>query len=375
MKSMIIMLICLCIILCACTTTKALPTNQLPTQGVITAPTLNTVVEDPIYDEPFIAISTPVVTEESFADDGTLIFTYSFQDITLTMDDPIVAESIMDDFMNRNDFFTSAQPMLASAKAAYTGQDDWSAHSCRIIYNPVRLDQGVLSLYGSEVVDNGGPRSTSTNISVSYDLLSGKALTLTDILIDGYSSEKLIEKIIGALESYSQQGILFTDYEYIISDQFSTNTPINKWYFSNAGICFYFSPYEIAPYNAGTVVAAIPYSELVGLMKDIYFPAEQIPYHGTISAVSENSTETGAYQRITEIILQNSGKEYFIAPNGTALNVRIQLSTSDNENLSYTVYAATALTKGDAVMLQIDDSSKKQLTISYNDIIDYKLFP
>lgn len=375
MKSFIIMIICLCICLCACTTTKALPTDRPPAQTTATNPPESTEPMDEVYDEPLIAISTPLITEESFADDGTSIFTYSFQDITLTMDDPVVAESIMEDFLSRNDFSVSAQAILDAAKAAYTGQQDWNPYSCSIIYNPVRLDQSVLSLYGSEAIDNGGPRSTSTNISVSYDILSGKSLSLTDILVEGYSAELLVNKILTALDPMGQQGVLFTDYEYIISDQFATNTPTEKWYFSNAGLCFYFSPYEIAPYNAGTVVAAVPYSELVGLLKDIYFPAEQVPYHGTVSAVNSADDEIIAYQRITEVILQNDGTEYFLVPDGTALNVQLQVGALSNGGGSYTVYAATAITQGDAVMLQIDDTAKAEITISYNDVVNQKLFP
>lgn len=375
MKSIVVILLCLSLCLCGCITTKPLPSDQLPLQTTVDTIPQNTEFVDVPYEEPLVAISTPLITEETLSDDGTLIFTYSFQDINLTMDDPVVAESVMDDFMHRNDFSFSAQPILDAAKASYTGQQDWKPYSCSIVYNPVRLDQGVLSFYGSETVDNGGPKSTSTNISVTYDLLSGKPLSLTDILIEGYSSELLINEILSVLEPMNQQGVLFADYEYIISDQFATNTPTDKWYFSNAGLCFYFSPYEIAPYNAGTVVACVPYSELIGLLKDIYFPAEQIEYNGSISVVNSTGDGMIAYQRITEVILQNDGDEYFLVPNGTALNVQLQVTASDNEDSSYTVYAATALTDGDAVMLQVDSSSKNQLRICYNNTVDAPVFP
>ena len=376
MKALFITTLCLAILLCGCYTTTPLPTDQLPTiNHTITEPTASTAAVYEAFDGSLIAISTPIITENVLADDGSVLFTHSSQDITLTMDDPVVAEAIMSDFINRNSLSASSQSIIDSAKDAYSGQADWKPYSCSIVYNPVRLDQGIISFYGNEIIDNGSPRSTSTNVSVTYDMISGTALSLSDILVPGYSAEQLVDKILSALEPMSQQGILFADYEYIVSDQFSTNVPTDKWYFSNAGLCFYFTAYEIAPYNVGTVVTAIPYGDLVGLLKDTYFPAEQVNYNGKLSVVDAESNDLNSYERITEVIVQSGGNEYLIVPQGTALNVQIQYNTPDNSEISYSIYSANALTEGDAVLLQFNENEKDNITISYNDIVNQKLFP
>ena len=49
-----------------------------------------------------------------------------------------------------------------------------------------------------------------------------------------------------------------------------------SWYFSDTGMHFYFSPYEIAPYVVGEVDIEIPYAELRGILKEEYFPEATI---------------------------------------------------------------------------------------------------
>lgn len=377
MKSLLALVLCISICLCGCMmqpdTQNTQFTTQSTTTGIQTDPTD---ADDIVYDLPLVAVSTPMITEITAAEDGTCIFTYSVQDIMLTMDDPVVAEIVTDDFLHRNDLSVTAQSVLDAAKAAYTGQDGWTPYSFVLLYNPMRLDQSVLSFYGSEIIDNGGPRSTSTNVSVSYDLLTGKALTLSDILVSGYAAEELVNKILASISDLSEQGVLFTDYEYIISDLFSTNTPMERWFFTRNGLCFFFTPYEIAPYNAGTVIAEVPYAELVGLLKDEYFPAEEISYNGSLALQEATQADMNAYQRITEVILDPDGTEYVIVPHGTAVNVRLDMRASTDDAVpGYTVYAATGLTEGDAVMLQLTKDQLSGITVSYNSISNESLNP
>ncbi len=375
MKSVISLVLCLCLCLCACTpNTKPQQTQPTTTASSSIPETTTDDTHQDAYTEQLIAVSIPTIKVDTLAEDGTCIFTYSCQDFSLTMDDPLVAEEITHDFFQKTDFSNSAQQVLNAANAAYSGQQDWSPYSCSILYNPIRLDQSILSFYGTEIVENGGPRPTSNNISVTYDMNSGIALTLKDILVAGYSSDELTNRIIGSLEELSKKGVLFADYEYIIYDLFSTNTPMERWFFSDVGLCFYFTPYEIAPYNAGTVVAEVPYSQLVGILKDIYFPTEQVNYDGSMNTSSAKDTDLNNYNRFAEVILDEEGAEYVLAPKGTTLNVRIQIGTwSDSFASDYTVFAATGLTDGDAILLQVSSNQLQNLAISYNNIIFDKI--
>lgn len=322
------------------------------------------------YEESLVAVSMPKTNEEHLADDGTCIFVFTNQDMTLTMDDGTVADAITADFLAKNDFSSAAQEVLNAAKAAYSQQEDWSYYFYELYYSPVRLDSQLLSLYGSEVIYNGSPRSITTNVSLTYDLLTGKALTLKDILVNNYSVEDLIALIVDAVKEYSEQGILFTDYEYIISDLFSTNVQMDRWYFSDNGLCFFFTPYEIAPNIAGTVTAEIPYGALTGLLKNEYFPPESIPYTGTVRVTPFVTDDQLENYEFTEIILSSEVAGRIIAAEGTVLNVRLYVGdwTDSEFQPNYTVYAATAITQGQAIFLQEAEANLENLAISYDGI-------
>lgn len=379
MKRTLALLLCACLLLtcAACTPTKpnqadsTLGSSKATTQGT-SAATDDT--ENPVppslYQAPMTALSVPVVREESLSDDGTLLFTYSYQDFSLILQDPHVAEEITLDFLNRMDFSNSpAKDVYDDAQADYTGQTDWIPYYYSELYSPVRLDQHVLSLYGTKVLLNGDSHSyIAADLSINYDLLTGKALDeITQILMPDYSAEALCQLIYDALAEYADKGILFTDYAYIISDLFTTNTPVENWYFSDAGLCFYFSPYDIAPHSAGTIVAEIPYESLNGLIKDQYFPAEQPDLSGDV--IVEAFDAATDFTQIAEVILDSDAERYLIHTNGTLFDLRLDMRMP---NLSWTppgqvttVFAAASLSAGDAIVIQCTAETLTSLDLIY----------
>lgn len=375
MKKIMSIIICLCLVfsVSACTPMNANTTTGTSAPSEETsAATTGADYTDPsvTYQAPMAAVAVPVTTQTTYAEDKTAIFSFTYQDISLTLEDADVADEIIVDFLNRNDFNnSSAQSILDAAKTAYTGQTDWEPYFCSITYNPMRLDQSILSFYGAEVVYNGTPRSVSANISVSYDLLTGKALALKDVLNADYSAEDLVQLILNALSSYRQEGILFTDHEYIISDLFSTNTPVDSWYLSQAGLCFYFTPYEIAPYNAGTIVAEIPYEKLGGILKDDYFPAEEANFSGEPVCKKLSEVDIASFRQFTEVILDAQGEEIVLHTDGTLMDVRLETGSWSSDGSEFiptaTVFAACALTTGDALIIQAALDSIDDLRLSY----------
>ena len=367
MKKLLSIVLCVCMLfLCGCDST---PAETSATSDTTLPCTETTAIDTSVpYQDPLVAVAVPTVEESTTAEDGTKIFVYTYQDISLTIPDPDVADAITADFLQRNDFAGSAQDVLNAAKASYTGQANWEFYFSTITYSPVRLDQQVLSFYGSEIIYNGTPRSVSANISVTYDLSTGKALSLEDILVANYSAEDLVNLILDGLAYYSQEGVLFADYEYIISDMFSTNTPVNSWYFSQKGLCFYFSPYEIAPNNAGTIVAEIPYESLSSLLKDCYFPDEYMAYSGTLVAEKAENSDMSSYTQFTEVVLDNQADEILLYPQGTTCDVRICVGSWNNGTFTaeYTIYAAAGLTTGDAVLLQVPDELIDSIAVIYS---------
>lgn len=378
MRRMFQIMLCLCLLLTCVACTPALPnqsdnthttsdstvpaTSTVPTQGQDTVP-------PSLYQAPMTALSVPVISEEAFSDDGTLLFTYSYQDFSLILQDPHVAEEITLDFLNRVDFSNSpAMEVYESAQTAYTDQSNWSPYFYSELYTPARLDQGILSLCGSELLYDGSPRSASVNLSVTYDLLTGKVIEeITEILAPDYSAEELCQLIIDALADRADDGVLFADYEYIISDMFATNAPVENWYLSERGLCFYFSPYEIAPYSAGTVVAEVPYESLGGLLKDSYFPAEQADLYGAV--IIEPFTDTVDYLQIAEIVIDSGAEQHLVHTDGTLFDLRLEIQAkaegSESTAQNATVFAAASLSSGDALVIQCSTETLASLRLTY----------
>ena len=339
------------------------PSESVSTESPTKAPLLD------IENIPLWAFSAPIVTQEYKANDGTVLFTYVYQNISLILEDPQIADAICIDFLNYVDYENSAaKSILSEAKDAYTAQSGWFAYSYSTLFDPQRFDQSVLSLYGTHAMYRGAPRPTALNVSVTYDLLSGRPLTLKDILVGDFSADTLSEKISEALSGFAAQGMLYSDYAYVVSELFSTNKPVDNWYLSENGLCFYFAPYEIAPYSAGTIIAEISYGELIGLMKEEYFPAESIDHVGQIYLSAFQDADLTAFDQFAELVLDSNGNQYILHTNGCLKNLRIELGTWYNEGIfvtESTVFLASELCNSDAVMLQLDPNMPQGMRITY----------
>ena len=343
-------------------TTAIQPTTQETTQETILETTAEATVPsytDPTvtYHAPMSAVALPVVTESSTAKDGTPLFTYSYQSMSLFLQDAPVADEIYLDFLNRLDScHTLAIDLHNSAASAYTGRNDWIPCYLRVQYQPMRFDEMVMSLFASESIFDGHTRGNSTNFSVTYDMLTGKVLGIRDILVADYSAEGLVDLIVAGLAQYEKEEMLFPNYATLISNMFYTNRPVENWYFGQSGLCFFFNPYEIAPYSSGMLISTVPYDALSGLLKDSYFPSEAVTFAGTPRVMDFDTTSINDYSAFAELILSDGDNELLLYAEGTLLNVRIEAGTQSANSNEFmpesTVFAATAISGGDAVLIQ-----------------------
>lgn len=352
----------------AVTTGSTQPTTQAATQETTletTAETTEPGYADPsvAYHAPMSAISLPATISSSRASDGATLFTYTCQSMTLSMQDAAVADKILVDFLNRLDSANAeAIRLQAAAASAYASQEDWMPHSLQITYQPVRFDEMVLSLYGQESIYDGNTHGNHANLTVTYDLLTGNALGIRDILVADYSAEDLVKLIVQGLTEYEKQELLFPDYAELISDMFFTNRPVENWYFDQTGLCFFFNPYEIAPYSSGILISQVPYDALGGLLKDSYFPAEAVTFSGMPIVKEYSAADTDAINRYAELIIEEGGRNTLLYADGTLLNVRIETGNGSDDAPGSIIFAATAISKGDAVMISCDDPSSLLLT-------------
>lgn len=328
------------------------------TTTVPTAPTETTQPPVQVHIEsPMVSISLPVLTETYAADNNAVIFRRTFQDVVLDLPDKDIAAAVTLDLLTRMDANSAVLSSIQdSAYQDYSGQDPWIPYYYKILYSPRRIDQTVLSLYGEEDA-YGSAYSGTTGLSVTYNLLTGKALKLSDVLTEeGSASEKLLTALLESLAAQKDEYMLFDDYASIISDRFETDLQQEShWFLSAEGLCFFYSPYDIAPNSSGIVVATVPYSKLAGILQDVYFPGEQPEFHGEMTAVPYDSSDSGSFEHVATLITDTEASAIVLRTDGILYDIQITQgqwigNTYFREDTS--VFLANHLSPEDGIVLQ-----------------------
>lgn len=364
MKKLLSALLCFCLILTAtaCAKKPQEPPEttgpQLPTTAP-TAPTETTVpaTEPIVYQSPLTALTLKPTSEKALHEDGTELSSFSYQVVCLVTQDAGITEAVTLDLMNRIDAVRStSEAVRASAEASYDNAEQWYPFFTQIYYTPTRIDAGVLSLLGEEGSYSGGIHPNYLFSSVNYDLLTGNVLSLENILTEGSSAEHLCQLVLGALQPDAEA--LYSNYADVVLSRFAEGASgSDGWYFSDNGLCFLFSPYEIAPYAAGRVVAEIPYAQLTGVIREAYFPAEQLGYSGTMKAIPFTQADAAGFSQFAEVILDRESAQTLLHTDGAVSHVRLQTGSvsADGSFLpELTVLAVSALGPGQAITLQAD---------------------
>lgn len=366
MKKIFCFIICLSVLLVGCAKsatneTQPATTNTMP--DTTTEPTYIVPQQEAMY-----AISVPTVSENTNAEDGTVIFSYTHPNIMLTLPDPDVANKVIIDFLSRIDNDTaSVESLCNTAKANYNQSSDWVPYLYSITYSPMRMDQGVLSLFGSQITYSGASHPERLSMSASYDLVTGDVLTLGSIMSAQATRDDFCNLVLQKLDGIKDAKQLYDGYENTVTQRFSQDESQDQdWYFSTNGLCFYFVPYEIAPYSSGVVVVEIPYNELAGLLYDGYFPEERESTIGSIKASTTDETDITQFTQNAELTLDPDGQMVFLHTDSIVWDVRIEYGAWDTSNTLFTpVYTplfSGTLTPGDAIMIQSNELSTLRLS-------------
>ena len=362
------------------TTAPAQPNETQPTEpSQPSEPTIPTEPEEPdpepgieILQKPMYALTLVPVTNESKAQDGTVIFKEITQSPYLVLPEPGVANKVLLDLGNKlNMNESNVANAIETAEQAYSNSMGWfSSHLMQLTYTPQRFDSGVLSLSGVNVSYTGGPHADYNGKAVSYDLLTGNVLTLSAILDNQAATDTLTALIIDALDATKQEQQLFEGYETVISDLMNTEiTGIKNWYFTDSGLCFFYDPYEVAPFTAGIVTAEIPYSSLVGILKDEYFPAEKDLTEGIVNITPFTMDAQSNFTQFSELILSANGTTFLLNTDKSVSNLQIYaankgLLSVNNLTSDAVAFKTYMLTPGDAVTVSVD-FSVTDLILSY----------
>lgn len=377
MKKLLLLFLAVCL-LCAmvgCGNTPAPTVPTVPTQSTTlateetTPSTQETEDSGPVQQQPMFSVSLPVVTQTETAGDGTVLFHYIYQNMALIGPDPEVADAVIVDVLNTIDETAStAESVLNAAMSSYTAGSAWTPYLCRFTYEPTRIDRSVLSLYGEYITYSGTPHPEAAYISVTYDLVNGKAINLSDILTDTATGEILSRAVINHLNDNKETLFLYEGFEDTVNDRFRKSFDHDQaWNLTQTGLQFYFAPYEIAPYSSGVVVAEIPYNELTSVIKDDYFPAETDTATGTVIAETFNEKSLDKFTQFSEVVLRNNGDKILLYTDKSVQNVRLYTGSWSADGTAFTaehaVFAANSLTPGDAIMIQ--DSFDTDLPLFY----------
>ncbi len=376
MKRTVLFALSICILagLAGCGKTPLNAETTTPTQATKPSQT-DTVPEATdvpvsMRQKPVNAVSVPLRTTTSTADDGTVIFAHSYQDMTLVLQEPEVADKVIVDFLNRVDSASkTAEELLYAARSAYSNTSGWIPYMCRVLYEPTRIDQSVLSLFGSLSSYAGGIHPDHINVSANYDLMTGDVLTLGSIMHKDATMQMFCDLVIQELNEEKEHLYLFSDFETAVQKRFAVDESQDEhFYFSTTGLCFYFSPYEIAPYSSGTIVAEIPYEKLTGLLHDAYFPAESVLSDGVISGKPYEQADMDRVFQISEAILTPGGEMLLLTADEPLESIFVHFISEDPQVQDYVFFGASTLSPGDGIMVQAAAEEMDQIFVEYENI-------
>lgn len=359
MKRLTCIFLCLCLALAAggCAGEPEIPetTAAVPTTDVVIPPPEDPYVPTSVQ-QPMHAIVLPTVTETKLAEDGTVLFTKTYQKFQLILNDTDIDDVISADLQSRlSAALYDAAAIEASARTDYDPQAAWSPYLMEVSYTPTRIDQSVLSLFGNHLSYSGSVHPTLVTESVNYDLSTGRTLTLGDILTEEASGMTVCDLIIQALAPRAEQD-LYGDHQEVLQDRFSQNyASLANWYFSRTGLCFHFSPYDIAPYSSGTIVAEIPYESLIGVIQEQYLPASEVIPTGSMYAETYLEDDTERFSFIANVDLDPDGIKILLHPDAAITDVRIETGSWSADGTLYvpasTVFTADSICLGNAIVL------------------------
>jgi len=361
----LILALCFCLTLAACgsdpeptTVPTTEPANQ-PTTQPTAAPTepdnSEPTTGEVVYDLPMTAISMTQQKEVTNGKDGNPVFEYTYQNIRVVLPDGDMALDVTLDILNRIDATRPAANDLMNDAVSANPQ---YPYSFSIIYEPQRLDSGVLSLFGRQSIYSGGSVFHAGH-GMTYDLATGKALTLADVLENRVTADVICPLVIEAIRSLPEEYYIFDDFETTVEDRFAVDFRADAgWHLSDDGLCFTFLPYEVAPNSTGFVHALIPYEKLSGILKDAYFPAERVTPDGQleVSAFLDDNTEN--FDQFAELNLDRIGGTYLLHSTGLIYDLVIETGFWNMDGTVFTpeatVFDAGSMVPSDAIKVQTD---------------------
>lgn len=318
------------------------------------------------------SVSLPITTDTFQTENGTLLFSYSYQTMYTDMPDRDVEDKIIMDFTERIEKTRiESAAVLADAEMAYANNPAFSAFSYEIQYDIMRIDQGVMSLFGHIVQISDSSPMNRHLIAANYNMVTGDMLTIGSILYHEDTKDDLAALVIAQLEA-REDITLYDEYRETVAARFYRDESTDEdFYFSNTGLCFYFAPYEIAPRSAGTVIVEIPYNKLTGIIGDEYFPAERTYTKGSMQIIPFDNADQDGYRYFYDVIATPDATKLLLTTESAVQDIRIYELIWAKDGMSYTqkrnIYATNFLHRDDAILFEANfDDFRPNYLITYS---------
>ena len=156
---------------------------------------------------------------------------------------------------------------------------------------------------------------------------------------------------------------LYENYAVIVNQRFNTDPRTDEnWYFSQSGLCFYFAPYEIAPYTSGVITAEIPYEKLTGLLRPEYFPVDRPRAQGSVSLSPLADVNLDQFSDIAELVTDDKADMHIIYTEGNVQDIRISVKDKYSQ---YIVFAVYNLSANDGIVIRATNEVLSKMKIHY----------
>lgn len=189
-------------------------------------------------------------------------FTQTIGKIAIDMAYPVFKDTTNTVLADLNSQFAAAARTRATAfQQNMKSVEADASYTCTVTerYAVKYNKQPYFSILFQNSQDTGGAHPMTVRNAITYDMTTGKALNLTDILkgdqaaieqliLDGFTAQikAIPEKFYPEAEKNLQEGIAAKSYGFYLTD---------------TGLTIYFQVYDIAPYAAGFQEYTIPFNQ------------------------------------------------------------------------------------------------------------------
>ncbi len=212
-------------------------------------------------------------TEDTTADDGTVILTSTVEIPTIVSQDAAdIAQKINEDMTAYLNSLSENSETIRWAQEDYknsNGEDGWTfnAYADDIYVKATRMDDNAISFEITFYSYTGGAHGNYGSIGRSYNAQTGERIAFDDLSDDPASFRTAVSDYLTELANTpSYQVQLFPlDTDYGAAELEPVLLADDKWFLSTSGLTFISDPYALGPYAAGTIYFTIPYTDLEGM--------------------------------------------------------------------------------------------------------------